>query len=224
MKKKLLSRKAFTLIELLVVITIIGILASLAIPTIGSAIAQANQTKDLNNITQTGRTLFMDANDNSGAYRKAPPGSAVGAVYADSTTLFQNLLDDGALSTATVLLGTGLQPAAANTPLNQDNVAWAYMAGLKTASNPNIPLLISYGSGFTAADLVANAPLNINGLAEGTPSAGGALWADKAVLAYYVGGNAKIMKPGKDGLAAGEVRVMEQPLAVAPAGVVMVEP
>lgn len=222
MKMNLKSRKAFTLIELLVVITIIGILASFAIPTIGSAIAQANQTRDLNNITQTGRTLFMDANDNGGTYRKTPSGST--AAFGSSTDAFQSLLTDGALTTASVLAGTGLTVAPDITNLQQNNVAWAYMLGVRTSSNPSIPLLLSYGSGFTAADLTTDTPKSISTLAEGLPSDGGALWANKAVLGYYVGGNAKIMKPGKDGAPAGAVRIMESEITTPPAGALIVEP
>lgn len=222
MKMNLKGRKAFTLIELLVVITIIGILASFAIPTIGNAIAQANQTRDLNNITQTGRTLFMDANDSGGSYRSTPSGSTT--KFSTSTAAFQSLLDDGALTTAAVLAGTGLTTAPDITALDKDNVAWAYMLGVRTSSNPAIPLLLSYGSTFTEANLSQTNGTSVAALAEGLPSEGGALWANKAVLVYYVGGNAKILKPGRDGAATGEVKIMESAVATPPAGAQVVEP
>ena len=49
---KRLGSSAFTLIELLVVISIIGLLAALALPAIGSALAKAQMTQTLSNARQ----------------------------------------------------------------------------------------------------------------------------------------------------------------------------
>src|SRR5580765_2906660 len=64
--KKITS--AFTLIELLVVITIIAILASIALPVFNSVTERANQTKDLSNAKQIGLGLKLFAGDNDGKF------------------------------------------------------------------------------------------------------------------------------------------------------------
>jgi prepilin-type N-terminal cleavage/methylation domain-containing protein/prepilin-type processing-associated H-X9-DG protein len=55
---------AFTLIELLVVISIIAILAGLALPVFSSAMERARATEDKNNLTGLGKGIVMYLNDN----------------------------------------------------------------------------------------------------------------------------------------------------------------
>jgi prepilin-type N-terminal cleavage/methylation domain-containing protein len=179
------SRKGFTLIELLVVITIIGILASLAIPTIGKALAKANQTRDLNNIKQTGTTLFIAANDDNGVFKAK--SSNGGGMLGTSTEVFQELLNDGVLSSASVLAGTNVTPASDSTNLDSSNVAWEYVRGLTTSSNPNIPLLVSFGTGAELSDMTSGTDFSLSA------GAGDAMWGDEGVLVYYVGGNASFL-------------------------------
>ena len=68
MIKKKSFTSAFTLIELLVVITIIGILASIALPVFSSVQIRAAQTKVLAQAKQVALALKSYASDNGGTY------------------------------------------------------------------------------------------------------------------------------------------------------------
>jgi prepilin-type N-terminal cleavage/methylation domain-containing protein/prepilin-type processing-associated H-X9-DG protein len=57
---------AFTLIELLTVIAIIGILAAIIIPTVGSVRQSAQASACLSNLRQVGMSAILYANDNKG--------------------------------------------------------------------------------------------------------------------------------------------------------------
>lgn len=61
-------KKGFTLIELLVVITIIAILASLAVPTFGRIQERGNITKGISNARQIITALRIYSSDHSGNY------------------------------------------------------------------------------------------------------------------------------------------------------------
>ena len=67
------TNTAFTLIELLVVITIIAILASIALPVFNGVTERANQTKDLSNAKQVGLALKLFAADNNGFFPSKNP-------------------------------------------------------------------------------------------------------------------------------------------------------
>jgi prepilin-type N-terminal cleavage/methylation domain-containing protein/prepilin-type processing-associated H-X9-DG protein len=67
---------AFTLIELLTVIAIIGILAAILIPTVGSVRTQARQAQCVSNLRQIGVALATYADAHRGAFPETSHGAA----------------------------------------------------------------------------------------------------------------------------------------------------
>jgi prepilin-type N-terminal cleavage/methylation domain-containing protein len=93
MKSKL--KQGFTLIELLVVITIIAILASLAVPTFNVIQDKANQMKGTSNCRQIIIAMKAFASDNNGAYPDSDPGfQPQTANDAFRLLLIQDILQD----------------------------------------------------------------------------------------------------------------------------------
>ena len=88
---------AFTLIELLVVISIIAILASIALPAFTQVQIRGRQTQDLSNAKQVYLACKLFANDNGGLFpyqdvtsgSNAANGTTSNVVYG---TLFPNYL------------------------------------------------------------------------------------------------------------------------------------
>lgn len=70
------SRAGFTLIELLTVIAIIGILASIIIPTVGKVRESARRTADASNLRQIGTACLTWANEHNDRF---PPKTGIDA-------------------------------------------------------------------------------------------------------------------------------------------------
>ena len=88
---------AFTLIELLVVISIIAILAGIALPVFGEVQIKGAQTKALSNAKQIGLACRLYADDHNGNYptfKLDTNDKETSNVVADSNEAFGNLIPD----------------------------------------------------------------------------------------------------------------------------------
>lgn len=134
------TTSAFTLIELLVVITIIAILASVALPVFNAVTERANQTKDLSNAKQIGLGLKLYATDNDGKFPVAG---------ANANTAFAQLVPQYVSTEKVFYLAKSawtpnppdeVSSSAAETLKSGEN-HFAYVNNLSDTSNPNYPLL-----------------------------------------------------------------------------------
>ena len=146
---------AFTLIELLVVISIIAILASIAIPVYGVATLNARITKSVADARSVGLGLRMFSNDNDGAF---PNGkNDYNEQISTSNDAFRSLIPTYMQNESIFTVSTSKAGSKAdNKTTNQSDILergenhWAYIAGLNSSSNSMWPLVVDStdGSGF----------------------------------------------------------------------------
>jgi prepilin-type N-terminal cleavage/methylation domain-containing protein len=175
------NQKAFTLIELLVVISIIAILAGIALPAFANVQTRGAQTKALSNAKQIGMACKLFAADYNGNYPRytalapnrvdALPGSTSNAVFS---TLIPDYLPDKTIfgipkSAFCTNVGSAAAAGAPNVLGAKEN-EWAYVLGLTDTSNSLWPLI---ASGFAAP---------ANGTYAAGESADGGVWKGKAAI------------------------------------------
>ena len=170
MIKKQSPNAAFTLIELLVVITIIGILAGIALPVFNQVQLKGAQTKVLAQAKQVGLALKLYAGDNSGTYpiyvagTATAPNTGAGTAasggtsnkdffplfptYCQSESIFANKYNywndkvpDNVIDAAGSLTPTNTLKMGEN--------SFAYIEGLTDSFNPSVPIIFDGPSGAT---------------------------------------------------------------------------
>ena len=151
------SKQGFTLIELLVVITIIALLASLAMPVYTTVTEKGNITKGINNCRQILMAEKVYASDNNGRYTDiaVASGSTTAASaateVADANTAFRGLFIAGVLSDERIF-GCPASPFVpdGNIGTVSDSFAeavaagechWAIMGGLNDSAPAYNPLV-----------------------------------------------------------------------------------
>lgn len=192
------NSSAFTLIELLIVITIIAVLASIALPAYNGVKERGDQTKDLSNAKQVALALRQFAIDNNGAYPAKPPAADYSAAAGVPSTsndafwwLFPNYLQSEtifAISGSAYTPGTPdnrLDAAGASTrndTLKKGENSFAYVSGLTDTSNPTFPLI---ADGFAAGS---------PGTYTANKAQPGGVWAGKKAVVVFCDASGQIMK------------------------------
>ncbi len=196
MKKNI---SAFTLIELLVVITIIAILASIALPVFNGVTERANQTKDLSNAKQVGLAARLFAADNNGNFPSKKPGpdynTATDLALGDKSNdafwwLFPNYLQTEDIfviggSKWSTGADNKIDPATVTTrtdTLKQGENNYAYVAGLTDTANAAFPLI---ADGFSATTV---------GVYDTSKSNKGGIWSGKKAVVIFCDASGQIMK------------------------------
>jgi prepilin-type N-terminal cleavage/methylation domain-containing protein len=177
------SSAAFTLIELLVVISIIAVLASIALPVFTSVQERGFQTKDLSNAKQLALACKLYAGDHDGLFPDkegdvAPPQPALSGA-SKSNQAFANLVPNYLPSEKLFYLAKSawspnipdekMTAEADRCEASSNN--YAYEMGLTEVSNPSFPL-------------VADAPATGGASASysTTPTAKGGVWKGKRAI------------------------------------------
>jgi prepilin-type N-terminal cleavage/methylation domain-containing protein len=155
--KHIHSSRGFTLIELLVVISIIAVLASIAVPAFTGVQERAAQTKALSNAKQIGLVCKTFAQDNNGNYPSYTLDSNLKPTTTtvnDANTAFAQLIPDYLTDENLFVVSKSKwtpsgadgqydnpQTASPTNTLKQGENHWALVTGLSDTSNSSFPLI-----------------------------------------------------------------------------------
>ncbi len=148
------SSAAFTLIELLVVISIIAVLAGIALPVYTQVQERGAQTKDLSNAKQIALGLKLYAGDNDGLYPAVEGAGTSNEAFAKlvpqyipTEKIFYLAKSKWTPNQPDEVFGTNDSGLPNSTNLDTGENHFAYVNNLTDTSNPNFPLI---ADGFAA--------------------------------------------------------------------------
>jgi prepilin-type N-terminal cleavage/methylation domain-containing protein len=229
---------AFTLIELLVVISIIAVLAGIALPVYSTIQERGAQTKDLSNAKQIALACKLYAADNDGKFPDKDGQAAdppVTALTSSSTSnqAFACLVPNYIPSEKIFYLGKS--PWSPNTPDEKMTAAgdrceaksnnFAYELGLTEISSPSLPLIADAPNTGGASAVYSTDPTAKGGVwkgkkaivircdMSGTVETATANGSGGAIIKGQVGGSAPddIFKPAPTWLSASNSLVLPAP-------------
>jgi prepilin-type N-terminal cleavage/methylation domain-containing protein len=196
----------FTLIELLIVITIIAVLAGIALPAYNGVKERGDQTKDLSNAKQIAFALRQFAVDHNGSYPSKGPAAtyddpavtplATGGFSNDAFWwLFPNGGEPGYLQNEQIFAVTGsayskstpdnrldaTNAATRSLTLARGENSYAYVSGLTDTSNSTFPLI---ADGFVPGGVTYDT-------SKANP---GGVWAAKKAIVVFCDSSGQIMR------------------------------
>jgi prepilin-type N-terminal cleavage/methylation domain-containing protein len=194
------SSRGFTLIELLVVISIIAVLASIAVPAFTGVQERAAQTKALSNAKQIGLLCKTFAQDNNGNYPSYTLDSNLkptSNTVSDSNTAFAQLIPDYTTDENLFVVSKSkwtpngadgrydnpMQSTPTDT-LKQGENHWALVTGLSDTSNSSFPLI---ADGFVAGGQTSHKYSKDQSLA-------GGVWKGSRAVVVRCDGSGSVMK------------------------------
>ena len=141
--------QAFTLIELLVVITIIAILAGLAVPAYNIIQRMANQTRGVNNARQIILSMKLFSKDHSSQYPDSVANPLTGSLAQNANDAFRYMIQEKIVSDERIFGcpagftpdgNIGQRPNYGNALMPGEN-HWAMTAGQTDTAEGNLPLV-----------------------------------------------------------------------------------
>lgn len=178
---------AFTLIELLTVIAIIGILAAIIIPTVGSVREKAQRAVDANNLREIGKAAMIYAGDNND--RLPDPDAATSLNASARVFLWLGILARaGSLSEPGIYFSKvdpafdGVLPTSILSPGNRNALDASFTDGRE--------LSFEFVGGLKMSDPASTPVAFTRGLrTDGTWDATNGVYGDTGGYVVYLGGN-----------------------------------